>query len=126
MQKPSEKPQRRLCVPPALDHEVQNLSFIVDCAPQIHPLAADPADHLVQVPARRGRWPAALQSPCNERSKLDRPAPDRLVADLNPTLREQLLDVPKTDAEPEEQPQGVADHVSRKSVAFERDRLHET
>ena len=44
------------------------------------------------------------------------PAPDRLVADIDPALRQQLLDVPKTEAEPEVQPHRVADHVCRKSV----------
>ena len=40
VEKASEKPQRRLCVPPALDHEVQDFAFIVDSAPEIHPLPA--------------------------------------------------------------------------------------
>ena len=44
--------------------------------------------------AERGP-PTPSQTPCDERPELDGPAPDRLVADLNPP-REKLLDVPKT------------------------------
>lgn len=94
-------PYRELirCVPPALDDEVQDLSFIVDGAPQIRPPSADPAVHLVQMPARRG-GPRRFSQPLGEdRPELDGPAPDRLVADIDPALRQQILDVSKTEAE---------------------------
>ena len=68
---------------------------------------------------------ADVQTPRDQRPKLDGPAPDRLVADLDPPLRQQLLDVAKTQAETKVQPHGVADHVSRKPVTLERDLLHE-
>ena len=126
VQQASEQPERRLCVPPALDYEVQDLAFVVDRAPQIHPLAADPADHLVQVPARRRGPSPLLQPPREQGAKLNGPAPDRLVADLDPALRQQLFDVAKTEAEPEVQLHGIAYHVRRKAVALERNRLHET
>jgi hypothetical protein len=126
VQEALQKSERSLCVPPALDHKVQDFAFIIDRPPKVRPLAADPADHLVQVPARR-RGPSPLLQPLGDQgAKLDGPAPDRLVADLDPTLRQQLLDVSKTEAEPKVQPHGVAYHVSRKPVALKRNRLHET
>ena len=63
--------------------------------------------------------------PGKERPEFDGPAPDRLVADLDALLRQQFLDVPKAEAERELQQHGVADHISRKPVAFERNRLDE-
>jgi hypothetical protein len=109
-----------------LDHKVQDLAFVVDGAPQIHPPSADPADHLVEVPTRgRGR-PTTSQTLGDQGTELDGPTPDRLVAYLDPALRQQLLDVSKTEAESKVQPHGVADHVSRKPVALKRNRLHET
>ena len=113
-----QKSGRRLCVPPALDYEIEDLALIIDRPPQVHPLAADPADHLVQVPARRRLRPASLQPLGDQGAKLDGPAADRLVADVDPSLREKLLDVPKTEAEPEVQPHGVAYDVPRKPVAL--------
>lgn len=105
-----------LAVPPALDHEVKDLTFVTHCSPQVDPLPADPADHLVQVPARRRRGPSPLQPPGDQGTELDGPAPDRLIADVDSPLHQQLLNVPKTEAEPKVQPHGLADHVSRKPV----------
>ena len=46
-----QKSDRSLCVPSSLDHKVEDLAFVVNGPPKVHPLAANPADHLVQVPA---------------------------------------------------------------------------
>ncbi len=82
VQEALQKSERSLCVPPALDHKVQDFAFIIDRPPKVRPLAADPADHLVQVPARR-RGPSPLLQPLGDQgAKLDGPAPDGLVADL--------------------------------------------
>ena len=67
-----------------LHHKVQDLAFVVACSPQIHPLATDPADNLVQVPAQIGRAPPLLKPPRDQGDELDGPAPERLVADLDP------------------------------------------
>ena len=125
VQKTSEKPQRRLRISPRLDHEVQDLASVIDGTSQMHPPSADPTDHLVQMPSRRRRRPAALQSPRNERPELDRPAPDRLVADVDPSLRQKFLDIAKAEAESKVQPNGMADDIRRKSMVLERDRLRE-
>ena len=94
VQQAAKKPQRRLRVPPALDHEVQDLAFVVDLAPQIYAPSADPADHLVRMPAGRRCRSAALQSLGDLRPELDRPASDLLIADLDPALGQEFLDVP--------------------------------
>ena len=52
VQKTSEQLQGRLCVPPALDNEVEDFALIVNRAPEVHPLPTDPADHLVEMPSR--------------------------------------------------------------------------
>ena len=41
------------------DQHVENLAFVVDGTPEVHPLAGDPNNHLVQVPsiARAGTPP---------------------------------------------------------------------
>ena len=42
-----------------LDQHVEDLAFVVDGTPEVHPLAGDPDNHLVQVPsiARPGTAP---------------------------------------------------------------------
>ena len=47
----AHQPQRRPTVAPALNQHVEDLAFMVDGSPQIHPLAGDPDHHLVVVPA---------------------------------------------------------------------------
>src|SRR4051794_4168782 len=41
---------RRSPVAPPLDQYIEDLAFVVDGAPEIHPLAADSDDHLVEMP----------------------------------------------------------------------------
>ena len=115
-----------LRVTPALDQDVQDLAFVINRAPQVHSLSADAAYHLVQMPARRRSPPPLLQSPGDQRAELDRPAPDRLVANVDAACRQELLDVTKTEAETEVQPHRLPDHICREAVAVERQRFHKT
>jgi hypothetical protein len=43
--------------------------------------------------------------------------PDGLVADDDPALGEEFLDVPTAEMKAEVEPDGVADHLGRESVA---------
>src|ERR1700692_2645004 len=61
LEQPLQQLQGRIGVPPPLRHQVQDLAFVVDGAPQVPPLAPDGADHLVEMPARRWRRAAALE-----------------------------------------------------------------
>ena len=49
--------------------------------------------------------------------ELVRPGPDRLIADLDPALRQQFLDVSEAESEPEIQPDGVADDLTGVPIA---------
>ena len=111
--------QRRFRIPSSLNDEVENFAFVIDGAPQIHPSATDPADHFVKMPAWRRRRPAPLQPSSDQRSELDRPAADGLVADIHAPCREKLFNVAKAQAEAKVKPDGMADHVGRVAVAFE-------
>jgi hypothetical protein len=50
-EKLAHQPQRRSGVPAALHQHVEDLAFVVNGTPEIHPLAGDPNNHLVQVPS---------------------------------------------------------------------------
>src|SRR6201993_3957288 len=58
-EKLAHQPQRRPAVAATLDQHVEDLALVVDGTPQVHPLAGDPNNHLVQVPpiARAGTVP---------------------------------------------------------------------
>ena len=94
---PSEKlahqSQRRPAVAATLDQHVEDLAFVVDGTPEVHPLAGDPNNHLVQVPSI-ARPRATLAQPSRDRgTELQHPAPHRFVGDVKPSFGQQFLDV---------------------------------
>ena len=68
---------------------------------------------------RRWNWQSALRPPRDQRAELERQAPDRLIPDVDPALRQELLVVTKTKAETEVAPVGMADDLRREPVAPE-------
>ena len=46
----AHQPQRRPSVAPTMDQHIEDLALVIDGTPQIHPLAGDANDHLIQVP----------------------------------------------------------------------------
>src|ERR1700752_3794471 len=47
----AHEPDGRAPVSLALNQDVEDLAFVIDGAPSIHPLARDPDDHLVEMPS---------------------------------------------------------------------------
>ena len=86
--------------------------------------AVDPHHHLIEMPARAGLAPQLPQVPRDRRPELADPAPDRLVGDIQSALRQQLLNVPVAQREPEIKPHGMLDDGGWELVAGIRDRLH--
>src|SRR3954453_9457689 len=78
---------------PALDQDLEDFALVVDGAPKVHPLAADPDHHLVEVPLRSGTRAVLAQSPREHRPELDDPVSDGFVRDVETAFGEQLLDV---------------------------------
>ena len=72
----ARQPQRRPGVPAALHQHVEDLAFVVNGTPEIHPLAGDPSNHLVQVPSI-ARARAASPQPPKLNLHLFRPAARR-------------------------------------------------
>jgi hypothetical protein len=57
----AHQPQRRAFVALALDQHIEDLAFVVDGAPQVHPPAGDPNHHLVEMPSVARARPALPQ-----------------------------------------------------------------
>src|SRR5260221_10623955 len=85
--------------------------------PHVHAPACDRDDHLIEVPLIvRCRSPAP-EVARDSRSKLQHPSPDGLVTDLQPALRQQILDITVAQGEAQVEPHRVPDHIGRKAVA---------
>src|SRR5271165_5318829 len=95
---PLEKLQRRSLVPLRSDDRFQNIAFMIDGAPEIAELAVDLHKDLVQVPTPL-RIPAHVRHPLlsdlgsKHRAKPVPPKPDRLMADVDPALGQEVFDV---------------------------------
>src|SRR5215204_7351606 len=111
-------------VSPALKQHVEDLAFVIDRAPEVHPFARHPEHHLVEVPAI-ARPRTALPQPSRDyRAEFQNPAADALVGEVEPTLRKQLLDVAIAQGEAQVKPNRVLDHNRREPVPAIRNRKH--
>src|SRR5260221_6975343 len=59
----------------------------------------------------------APKVPPNSRTKLQHPSPDRLVADLQPALPQQIFNIEVAQGEAQVEPNRVPDHIRREAVA---------
>ncbi len=105
-------------VAPFLDQDIQDFALVVHRPPQPHLLSADPDVHLIQMPPAGWRTPAPAQVRGNLRTELQRPAADRLIADLDAPLGQQFLDVSEAQRKAVVEPDGMANDVSGKPVAL--------
>ena len=108
--------QRRSFVAPALNQHVEDFAFVVDGAPEIHSLTADPNHHLIEVPLRSGTRAISAQPAREYRLELEDPLPDCFVRDVETTFGEQLLNVAVAQRETEIQPDGVLDDEGGEAV----------
>ena len=85
---------------PALRGEnFEHLAFMIDSAPEIVCLAADPNKHLIQVPAPtriRPMMNPPLPDLCSKQRTKSVPLKShRFVADINAALEQQIFDLPQ-------------------------------
>jgi hypothetical protein len=105
-----------------LHKQVENLTFVVNRAPQPKLPARDHYGHLIEMPSRR--WPRASATKFSgeQRSELQDRSLHRFVGHIEPTLSEQIFDVATAERETHIEPNGVPDDRGRKLVAGKRDR----
>src|SRR6202049_3662608 len=114
----------RAAVSPTLKQHVEDLAFVVDRTPEIHPLAGDPDYHFVQVPAIARPRTAQPQPSSNHRAEFQHPATDALVGEVESTLCEQFLDIAIAQGEAQIEPNRMLNHTRRETVPAIRDRKH--
>ena len=110
--------QRRRFVPFLGDVALKDLAFVIDGAPQVHHLAIHFDVHLVEVPfpmpkAVHPVHPLASNICGEHRTETVPPVPHGLVAEVNPALEEQVLNVPQRQRKPNVHHDHQADHLGR-------------
>ena len=81
-------------------------------------LAVDLHEDLINEESVSVAWVPTLQPFGISRSKLDAPQTNRLIADGNPPLGQQIFDVAVAEVESEVEPHRGANDVRRESMAF--------
>jgi hypothetical protein len=71
--------------------DIEDLTFVIGRAPEVHRLAGDPCHHLIEMPAPAGSWPTTPQALRDGRPELQHPSPHRLVRDTETALRRRIL-----------------------------------
>ncbi len=101
-----------------LDQNVENISLLIDRAPQIVRVAVDREEHLVEMPRVARARTTTAQLIGKLLAKLQAPLPYGFVRHLHAACCQQFLDIPKTERESKIEPDGVANNFSRKAEAL--------
>jgi nicotinamidase-related amidase len=97
--------------------DVEYISVLVDRAPKIVLLAADADKDLVHVPPVARLRPAPLQHLGEDPAEARAPLADALVADHDPTLGQDQLNITQAQTEAMKEPQGMLDDLGREAEA---------
>jgi hypothetical protein len=105
-----------------LHEQVENLTFVVNRAPEPELPARDRHGHLIEMPPRG--WPRASTPKFSgeQGPELQNPSSHRFVRDIRTALRHQIFDVAIAERETHIEPNGVPDDRRRKLMAGKRDR----
>ena len=110
LQEFSYKFKGRALVPARLRQDLKNLTVIVNCAPEICPLATNSNKDLVKVPGSRRPNPAGSDVSGNRRAEFQNPSSDRFIADINASFCKHFLNVTIAQREAKVEPNGSLDY----------------
>ena len=116
MQQALEETLRGGAVSAVLHENVLHDAMLVNSAPQIVQHAPNADEHLVQVPGVSRLRPLSAQPRGELSAELQSPMPNAFVGHHDAALRQDQLDVAKTEAEDVREPDRVADDLGRKPV----------
>ena len=112
---PKESP-RGTPVPTRLHENIDHVTVLIHCSPEILALPVDRHEDLVQEPRISESTLSALQSPRVIGTELPAPLPNGFVRHDNAPFGQQILDIPEAQAVSVVEPHGVADDVGRKAM----------
>jgi hypothetical protein len=120
----AHQPDGRALVAPTLNQHIKHLTLMIDGAPQVHVLAGDPHDHLVEMPSIARPRAAAPQVTRDHGTEFQHPAPHCFVGHVEPALGQEVLNVAVAQGEPEVYPNRVLDDRRREAMSAIREMHH--
>jgi len=92
-------PSRRHAISAPRGENLKHLAFVIHCAPEVIRFAVDPNEHFVQVPSPSRKRPtmnASFPDLSGEYwTEPVPPEPNRLVANIDASLEQQIFDLPQ-------------------------------
>jgi hypothetical protein len=112
----AEERLRGVLVPPALHQDIEDMTILIDGPPEIVPLTTNGEKDFIQIPLIT--W---LRAPVTELigirlPEFPAPLPDRFVRDDDAAGKQQLFNIAIAEAEPEIEPDRVADDLGREAM----------
>jgi hypothetical protein len=120
-QKSRQQAFRGFCVAARLNNFVEDVSVLINGAPEIARLAIDGDDDLVEMPNVVAAWPLSLQAPGVVGAEFDRPTSNRFVGDDNAALKQHFLDQAQAQRKTEIEPDCVCDDLRWEAMTFVAD-----
>jgi hypothetical protein len=107
-----------------LNQDVEHFAFAIHGAPQVHLFAANINENFVDVPMIKDCREALADPAGVGLSKFQHPQTNRLIGDVDSSLREKILHILVAHRETEIEPNGLSNYVGVEAVASIRDFLH--
>ena len=117
LQQLPEEPNGGAPIPSRLDQDIEDVAVFVYGSPQVLLAAVECDEQLIEMP-RISEAPASLPKSSSIRTaERSTPPSDRLIGDRDASLGQEVLNIPKTEAEAKVEPDSVRDDVGRESIA---------
>jgi hypothetical protein len=100
MNQMAKEPFRSRAIAPCLDQDVQNLTVLINCSPQVGNPSVDPNEYLVDMPAPAYSTSVLPQPSGVRTSELATPQPDRFITDDYASRGQQFFNIPERQREP--------------------------
>lgn len=110
--------QDRLPISLRLNEHVEHLAFIFDCAPEIVGPTANLKEDLVKMLSAGMLVPTSSDALGVDTAELEDPSSECFVGDVDAALRQEVLDVARTQLESEIEPDCVLDNLEWKAMAL--------
>ena len=107
---------RRTPIPTGLDENINHIAVLIHGTPKVLALTVDGDEDFIEIPCVSETPLTTLQSAGVLCSELDRTLPDRFISHVHTPLGEQILDIPKAEAESVIKPDSMADDRRRKTM----------
>ena len=117
LQQLPEEPDGGAPIPSRLDQDVEEVAVLVDRSPQVLLATVEGDEQLIEMPRVSEASASLPESSRIRAAERSTPPSDRLIGDRDAPLGQEVLNIPKTEAEAKVEPDGVRDDVWRESIA---------